>query len=78
LGQAVIHLVSALNLNRIMIAGILTCCGEGLLASIQKQVQNGVLPALAQQTEVGLATLGDDIVILGSASLVLKHELGLF
>jgi predicted NBD/HSP70 family sugar kinase len=78
LGRAIIHLVSALNLNRIVIAGNLTCCGEGLLASIQRQVQNGVLPALAQQTEIGLATLGDDIVILGAASLVLKHELGLF
>jgi predicted NBD/HSP70 family sugar kinase len=78
LGQIVIHLVSALNLNRILIAGNLSCCGEGLLPPIQHELQHGVLPALAQQTEVGLASLGSNIVILGAASLVLKNELGLF
>jgi hypothetical protein len=44
----------------------------------RQQVRVGTLPELAQQTEVGLASLGNDIVILGAASLILKSELGLF
>ena len=78
LGRTIIHLVSALNINRILIAGNLTHFGNGLMEPIRQQIQKGVLPVLAQQTEIAAATLGDDIVILGAASLILKYELGLF
>jgi hypothetical protein len=33
---------------------------------------------VARETEVGLSTLGPDIVILGSAALVLADEMWLF
>lgn len=78
LGRSIIHLISALNINHILIAGNLSRFGNGLLDPIRQQVQKGVLPALSQETEVSIATLGDDIVILGAASLILKNELGLF
>lgn len=78
LGRSITHLVSALNINRILIAGNLSRFGRGLIDPICRQVQKGVLPVLSQQTEVAAATLGEDIVILGAASLILKNELGLF
>ncbi len=78
LGRSIIHLISGLNINHILLAGSLSRFGEGLIRPVQACVQTGVLPALAQNTQVGLATLGDDIVILGAASLILKKELGLF
>jgi predicted NBD/HSP70 family sugar kinase len=78
LGRSVTHLVSLLNINHVVLAGNLSRFGEGLISPLQACVQTGVLPALAQNTEIGLATLGDDIVILGAASLILKKELGLF
>jgi predicted NBD/HSP70 family sugar kinase len=78
LGETVKHLVSALNINQILIAGSLSRLGETLLVPLRRSLQGGVLPALAQHTDIDLATLGDEIVILGAASLVLKQELGLF
>jgi len=78
LGGAVKHMVSALNINQILIAGSLSHLGDTLLVPLRQSLQEGVLPALAQHTEINLATLGDEIVILGAASLVLKQELGLF
>ena len=78
LGRSIIHLIGALNINHILIAGNLSRFGNGLLDPIRQQVQEGVLPSLSQETEVSIATLGDDIVILGAASLILKNELGLF
>ena len=78
LGSVVAHLVSTLNINRVLIAGNLSRFGDGLIVPIRQRVQIGVLPTLAQKTEVGLATLGNEIVILGGASLILKNELGLF
>ncbi len=78
LGGSITHLVSTLNINHILIAGSLSRFGNSLVEPICQQIQQGVLPALSQQTEVTTATLGEDIVILGAASLVLKNELGLF
>jgi hypothetical protein len=40
-------------------------------------LQQGILPALANATEIKISTLGGDIVILGAASLLLNRELGL-
>ena len=78
LGGAVKHLVSALNIHQILIAGSLSRLGDTLLDPLRQSLPGGVLPALVQHTEIDLAVLGDEIVILGAASLVLKQELGLF
>ena len=78
LGRAVVYLVGILNINQILIAGSLSRFGETLVEPIRQRVRIGTLPELAQKTEVGLSTLGNDIVILGAASLILKSELGLF
>jgi len=66
-----------LNINHILLAGSLSVLSESLLPVLRQRVQNGVLPALAEHTKIELAPLGDEIVILGAASLVLKNELGL-
>jgi len=78
LGSVVAHLVGALNVNHILIAGSLSRFDECLLGPIRQQVQNGTLPGTARQTNLKIASLGEDIVILGAASLILKNELGLF
>ena len=78
LGSVVAHLVGVLNINSVLIAGSLCPLGDSLLEPVRQSVQHGTLPGLALQTNVGTASLGDDIVILGAASLVLKNELGLY
>jgi len=77
LGSVAAHLVGALNINQIKIAGSLSRFGDALVEPVREKVQNGTLKALARHTEVGISSLGDDIVILGAASLIMKNELGL-
>jgi N-acetylglucosamine repressor len=78
LGFVVAHLVSALNINHIRLAGTLSRFGAVLVDPIQERVQQSALSRLASSTQVGISSLGADIVILGAASLILKNEFGLF
>ena len=77
LGTAVANLVGALNINQVRIAGSLSYFGDVLIAPIQQRVRESILETLALQTQVRTAALGEDIVILGAASMILKNELGL-
>lgn len=77
LGVAAAQIAGALNVDQIILAGRLARYGEGMVAPMQKRVSQDILPALARHTRVATSTLGDDVVILGAASLILRHELGL-
>jgi predicted NBD/HSP70 family sugar kinase len=77
LGFAIAHLVCALNINRVVIAGSLARFGDGLIQSIRENVEQGALPALSGETRIEISPLGRDIVILGAASLILSNEIGL-
>ncbi len=79
LGVAAANLVGALSVRRILIAGSVTCFGEGWLEAIRQEMLRRSLGAVACQTEVGFSAIDpDDIVILGASALVLTYELGLF
>jgi predicted NBD/HSP70 family sugar kinase len=77
LGEVVAHMVGVLNINHIRIAGRLSCFGKGLMDPIHDQLFNGILPGLSDQIDVCFSKLGDEIVIQGAASIVLKNELGM-
>jgi len=77
LGRAVAHLVSALNIQRIVIAGSAAGFGEALLQPIRQVMQQSAYTVLANNTQVSLSDLGIDIVILGAAALLLSNELGI-
>lgn len=77
LGIAVANLVGVLNVHRIVIAGSAAGFSQPLLSSVRQEMQRRSLPALVAETQVDFSKLGLDIVILGAASLVLSHELGL-
>ncbi len=51
--------------------------GDGIIAPMQKRVSQDILPALARHTQVSPSLLGDDVVVLGAASLILRNEIGL-
>jgi glucokinase-like ROK family protein len=76
LGIAAAQMAGALNIDQIILAGRLASFGEGIIAPMQKRVHQDILPALAKHTQVLPSLLGDDVVILGAASLVLRHEIG--
>jgi N-acetylglucosamine repressor len=78
LGIATAYLVAVLSARRIIIAGSVACFGSLLLDAIRHEMANRSLSVIADEAEVGLSTIGSDIVSLGASALVLNRELGLF
>jgi predicted NBD/HSP70 family sugar kinase len=76
IGKALAYAVSTLNINTIVISGSLSRFGDGIRHPIEVSIQNSTLPAIARKTRVVLSELGEDIVILGAASMLLNYELG--
>lgn len=77
LGTVVANSVGILNVQHILIGGSIARFGEPLLESIRQTVRQRSLSILADETEIGLSSLGQDIVIQGAAALLLSRELGL-
>jgi predicted NBD/HSP70 family sugar kinase len=77
LGQAAANLIGVLSTRRILIAGSVACFGDTLLDTIRDEMARRSLGMVARETEVGISTIGPDIVILGASALVLTYELGL-
>lgn len=77
LGSAVAGLVGVLNIEHILLAGSMARFGEALIAPMQHEMRQAAHARLADRTEIRLSGLGQDIVMLGAAALVLANELGL-
>jgi glucokinase-like ROK family protein len=77
LGQVISHLVGGLNIHHIVIAGSMARFGEILIRPIQAHVSSHTLRPLAESTRVEASQLGQDVVILGAAALLLSQELQL-
>lgn len=78
LGIAAANLVGVLSTRRILIAGSVACFGRAWLDKIRQEMVKRSLAMVAGETEVGISSIGPDIVILGASALVLTYELGLF
>jgi len=77
LGMAVANLAGAFNIQCILIGGHVASFGETLLEPVRQEMRQRSLTTLAEETYIEVTCLGDDIVILGAAALLLTHELGL-
>jgi predicted NBD/HSP70 family sugar kinase len=77
LGKALSYVVSLLNIHRIVFAGSVAAFGEGLLAPANAILNQSILPGLVDHTELSISELGEEIVILGAAGIVLQNELGI-
>lgn len=75
LGKVVANLVCVLNVQKIVIAGSLAGIGQPLLDIINCVMMDHAMTELAEETSIELSQLGQDIVLLGAASLVFKNEL---
>jgi hypothetical protein len=49
-----------------------------LLDVVRREMVSRSLTVVAGETDLGLSSMGPDIVILGASALVLTRELGLF
>ncbi len=76
LGIAIAHLISNFNIHNIIIAGRVGALGQPFLLPIRQEINRRILPSIAADTHISLSTAGTDIVLLGSAAMVLQHELG--
>ena len=52
--------------------------GQSWIDVIQQEMSERCLKTLAGETEIGMSSIGDEIVILGASATVLTYELGLF
>ena len=77
LGIAIANIIGLISVQRILIAGSITCLGPLLLDVIQEEMGRRSLALVASQTQVCMSTMDPDIVILGASALVLTRELGL-
>ena len=77
LGPVIANLIACFNIHHIIISGRIADFGPQLLDTISVETHRRVLPSMAAETTIGYAGFGEDIGILGSAAMLLKHELGL-
>lgn len=77
LGIALAQIVGILNVPHILLSGSVAQFGTPLLTIIQAEMHKRLLPELADRVQIDSSDLEPDIVLLGSAALLLKYELGL-
>jgi predicted NBD/HSP70 family sugar kinase len=76
LGEVLAPVVGALNLSEIVLVGPLDLLDGELCEAVDATVRERVMAASSAELVVRTSPLGDDVVILGAAVLVLSGELG--
>jgi len=76
LGQVLAPVVGALNLSEIVLVGPLDLLDGELCEAVDATVRERVMAASSAELVVRTSPLGDDVVLLGGAVLVLSSELG--
>lgn len=74
-GFIIANLAAILNIQHIVIGGRMARFGDGLIRAIRHEMEKRLLPKIAQETEISISSLGQDIVIKGGAALLLSREL---
>lgn len=77
LGAGIAHMAGSLGVQRVVLAGSLARLGAGLADPVRRALEARWLPTLTAEMTVETSSLGDDIVILGAAALLLSEELGI-
>ena len=77
LAISISNLVGILNIETVVLAGMLAKFFAPYLEDIAAEICRRSLSSLSKNTRIMLSSLGDDIVTLGAGSLVLKNELEL-
>ena len=75
LGVAIANLLNLLNPGVVVLGGTLASAGEMLLAPLRAAMRDRSLSTSLESTEVHTSPLGDRVVAIGAAALVLHHAL---
>jgi glucokinase-like ROK family protein len=76
LGRSIGALVGAFNIQHIVLVGEMTVFGEPWLAAIRREAHRSALALLADETTIEIGRLESNLVVLGSAALLMTRELG--
>jgi predicted NBD/HSP70 family sugar kinase len=76
LGEVLAPVVAALNLHEVVLAGPPDLLGGELRDALDATIRQRVMAGSATDLIVRLSPLGDDVVLVGAAVLVLSGELG--
>jgi glucokinase-like ROK family protein len=76
LGIAAANLVSVANVPLVVLAGSVARFGNPLVEVVGREMRDRSLASLAEQVQVRVSELGDDIVMKGAAAAMLASELG--
>ena len=78
LGMAISNVVGILNINQVVLTGIMTRFGEPWLKIVRETAIQGVLPRFAQDITIEIGHLKDNEAILGASALLLSNYSLLF
>jgi len=73
---ALAPVISTLNLREIVLSGPIDLLDHTFRSAALAAVRDRTMPAVGDNVELRLASLGEDDVHLGAARLVLDRELG--
>ena len=76
LGAVLAPIVGALNLHELVLSGPIELLDGPLRVAADRVIRERTMPVSAEQLVVRTSTLGEDVVLLGAAVLVLAGELG--
>ena len=76
LGKALAPVVSALNLHQLVLSGPLELLDGPLSEAAASTIRRSTMPVIGDDLVVRASKLGDDVVLVGAAVLVLSGELG--
>jgi predicted NBD/HSP70 family sugar kinase len=78
LGIALANVVGILSVPHILMTGSVSELGHPLIEIIEKEISNRSLTAQVSETKVERVSFETDTVLLGTAALLLTHELDVF
>ena len=75
-GVALAPVVGTLNLHELVLSGPLELLDGPLLGAVDRTIRERTMPVSGDQLVVRTSALGDDVVLVGAAVLVLAGQLG--
>jgi predicted NBD/HSP70 family sugar kinase len=75
-GVALAPVVGTLNLHELVLSGPLELLDGPLLEAVDRTIRERAMPVSGEELVVRTSALGDDVVLVGAAVLVLSGQLG--
>jgi predicted NBD/HSP70 family sugar kinase len=76
LGTVLAPVVGTLNLHELVLSGPLELLDGPLLEAVDRTIRERTMPVSGEELVVRTSALGDDVVLVGAAVLVLAGQLG--